>query len=191
MSNALPRRGFLKLGVASGAVFAAAGAGLAWWSVGYAELLGPEERPISLTAKELAIVKALVNALLPADGDLPSGVSLGIPQRVDEELWAADPAARSEIAWGLQLLEHLPRLYGLRGRLTELSPDGARDYLARVLAGPRESLRQVVLAMRQLLHLLYYAHRATWVAIGYGGPFVEKAVAPDTHAHYRSLWRSA
>jgi hypothetical protein len=191
MSNALPRRGFLKLGIASGAVFATAAAGLAWWSVGYAQLLGPEERPIALTTKELAIVKALVNALLPADGDLPSGVSLGIPQRVDEELWAADPAVRSELAWGLQLLEHAPRLYGSRGRLTELSPDGARDYLARVLDGRRESLRQVVLAMRQLLHLLYYANRATWVAIGYGGPFVEKAVPPDTHTHYRSVWRSA
>lgn len=191
MAGALPRRRFLRLGVVSGALFAATGAGLAWWSVGYRGLLTPEDRPIALTAKEFAVVKALVRALLPEDGDLPSGESLGLAQRVDEELWAADPGAREEIAWGLQLLEHLPRLYGLRGRLTELTPEGARDYLARVLGGPREALRQVVFALRQLLHLLYYANHATWVAIGYGGPFVAEPAPPETHARYRSLWRIA
>jgi hypothetical protein len=189
VAGSLPRRRFLRLGVVSGALFAAGGAGLAWWSLGYRAMLGPEDRPIATTAKEFAIVKALVRALLPADGDLPSGESLALAQRVDEELWAADPGAREEIAWGLQLLEHLPRAYGLRGRLTELSPEEARDYLQRVLIGPHEALRQVAIALRQLLHLLYYASPSTWPAIGYGGPFVAEAVPPETRVRYRGLWR--
>jgi hypothetical protein len=189
VSDVLPRRGFLKLGLAGGALFAAAGSGLAWFRHGYGALLAPEDRPIALTTKEFAIAKSIVRALLPEDGDLPSGESLGVAQRFDEELWAADPDVRSDLQWGLQLLEHAPRLHGLRGRLTEMSPDGAADYLARVLAGRHEALRQVVIATRQALHLFYYANRATWAAIGYGGPFVEKAVPPETHRHYRSLMR--
>lgn len=181
----LPRRRFLKLGIVSGALFAGGGIGLAWFRAGYA--LQPGERPIALTTKEFVVVRAVVRALFPADGDLPSGESLGLVQRVDEEVWAADPDVARDLAWGLQLLEHAPRFYGMRGRLTGMSSEDARAYLEKVLLGPRESLRQVAIAIRQLVTLLYYANAATWRAIGYDGPLVSQAVPPDTHVKYLSI----
>lgn len=178
----LPRRRFLKLGIFSGALFATGGIGLAWFRAGYH--LEPGERPVVLTTKEFVIVRAIVRALFPADGDLPSGESLRLPQRVDEEFWAADPAVARDLCWGLQLLEHAPRLYGMRGRLSTMSPHDARVYLELVLLGPREPLRQVVIALRQLVTLFYYANAETWKAIGYDGPFISQAVPPETHKKY-------
>lgn len=181
----LPRRRFLGLGIVSGALFATGGLGLAWFRAGYA--LESHERPVALTSKEFVIVRAIVRALCPADGELPSGDSLGLAQRVDEEVWAADPDVARDLAWGLQLLEHAPRFYGMRGRLTAMTPDDARLYLEKVLLGPRESLRQVAIAIRQLVTLLYYANAATWKAIGYDGPLISQAVPPDSHKKYLTL----
>ncbi|MBI2390630.1 MAG: hypothetical protein HYV09_13655 [Deltaproteobacteria bacterium] len=184
---ALPRRRFLKLGLASGALFAAGGVGLGWMSLGYGRFLDWRDRPIALSTKEFAIVKAIVRAFFPADVDLPSGESLRIAQRVDEEIWAADPAVARDVTWGLQLLEHAPRLFGMRGRLTGMPEERAAEYLQHVLLGPNEPLRQIVLAIRQLTTLLYYANPSTWLPIGYDGPFVEQAVPPKTHEKYLAL----
>jgi len=181
------RRRFLKLGVVSTALVATSGTALAWFHVGYGKHLDASDKPIALTTKEFAIVKALVRALFPADGDLPSGESLRLAQRVDEEVWAAAPEMKSELSWGLQLLEHAPRLYGMRGRLTNMSATEAGNYFERVLLGPRESLRQVAIAARQLLHIFYYANPATWKAIGYDGPLVPEAKPPETHKRYLEL----
>lgn len=183
----LPRRRFLKLGVISGALFATGGVGLAWFRVGYH--LEPGESPIALTTKELCVVRAIVRALFPADGDLPSGESLGLVMRVDEEVWAADREVATDLAWGLQLLEHAPRMYGMSGRLTGMSAADADAYLRKVLLGSNETLRQVAIAIRQLVTLLYYANAATWKAIGYDGPFISQAVPPDTHVQYATLTR--
>jgi hypothetical protein len=183
----LGRRRFLKLGVVATAFVATSGTALAWFHAGYGKHLDARDRPIALTTKELAIVKALVRALLPADGELPSGESLRLAQRIDEEVWAASVEVRRELSWGLQLLEHAPRFYDMRGRLTEMSEADAAQYFERVLLGPRESLRQVAIAMRQLLHIFYYANPAAWRAIGYDGPLVPEAVVPDTHKRYLEL----
>lgn len=178
----LPRRRFLRLGIVSGALFATGGVGLAWFRAGYR--LEPSEKPVALTVKEFVVVRAIVRALFPADSDLPSGESLRLPQRVDEELWAAEPAVARDLTWGLQLLEHAPRLYGMRGRLSTMSPADARIYLGLVLLGPREPLRQVVIAFRQLITLFYYANAATWKPIGYDGPFISEPSPPETHKRY-------
>jgi hypothetical protein len=183
----LARRKFLKLGIVAGAVVATSGTALAWFHAGYGKYLDVKDKPVALTKKEFAIVKALVRTMFPADGELPSGESIRLVQRIDEEVWAAAPEVQRDFAWGLQLLEHAPRLYGMRGRLTEMSVTDAAIYFERVLLGPREPLRQIAIAVRQLMTILYYANPATWRAIGYDGPLVPEARPPETHKRYLEI----
>jgi len=180
----LQRRRFLQLGIA-GSVALAVGGSLRWLAFGYR--LAPGEACVALSVKELCIVKAVVGALLPASDRFPSGESLGIAQRVDEQVWAAPRSVRSEFGAALQLFEHAPPLHGFAGRFTSLSSDAQRAYFQRVLVGHNASLRQIGVGLKQIVHMLYYARPEVWPALGYEGPFVEKPVPPDSRIAYLEL----
>ncbi len=185
------RRSFLKIGLGGTLMLAAGGGIFGWrfWSSGYAQLLAPDETPLALSIKEFAIAKAFVRALLPAEDGFPAGESLGIPQRIDEEVWAAAPELASDLKAGLLLLEHATLWSGHRSRFTRLAPDEQRLYLGRLLAGANSTLCLIALAFKQMTHLFYYGHPAVWQRIGYDGPLVEKAVPPDSAITYQALLR--
>lgn len=166
---------------------ALAGGAFRWFAVGYAAQLTADEVPIGLSTKELAIAKAVVETLLPADGDFPSGVSLGVHQRIDEEAWASPEATQNDLKNGLELLEHATVAYGYGARFTSLGQADREAYLAALLDGKSTVLRQVSFGIKQMAHLFYYAHPEVWKVIGYEGPFVGDAVPPDSHVVYGSL----
>ena len=183
------RRLFLQIGIGSAALLAVSGGLLRHFQHGYAEQLSPSDIPLALSTKAFAIVKAIVRTLTPAGDGFPDGVELGIPQRIDEEFYVAPPAIRSALAAGLQLLEHATLVHGYSHRFTALAPDQQRTYLQTLSTGKQEALRQVVLAIKQVVHLFYYAHPSVWGHIGYDGPFVKEPVYPDSHVLYQDLLR--
>ena len=81
------RRTVLLGGFGAG-VFVAAASGWAWLSVGYS--LPPDTVAVALSEKELAVVGALTEALVPGEDGMPNGLALRVPQRVDEEVRAAE-----------------------------------------------------------------------------------------------------
>ena len=181
------RRALLKIGGAAGVLLALGGGALAWLGAGYDGLLGPDDVAIAMSKKELAVVRALCDALLPASGEFPSGLAVGVPQRIDEELWAMPARLREQLRDGIQLLEHVPPLYGKAHRFTAL---GAADRLLvfeSMLKSSRPTLRQIAIALKQLCHLYYYAHPAVWPAIRYDGPFIQTPRPPDSHVAYAQL----
>lgn len=175
------RRRILQLGLA-GAALLTCGGGLAWVTAGYRVPAG--DTPVSLTVKELAVVRAIVEALLPGDGDLLAGLELGVHQRIDEEVWSQSADARSDLKAAVQVIEHLPVLFGHPGRLTRLSPAARLDVLAAMLRSAPTPLVQAVSGLRQLALMLYYADPRTWPAIGYDGPWVGTPVPPDSARAY-------
>ncbi len=181
------RRTWLKLGVAGGALFAVGGGVAAWLSWGYDRKLGARDRPVSLSVKEFAVVRAVVSALLPGADDLPPGNELGVAQRVDEELWAASEKQRAQLKQGLQLLEHLPLAYGRASRFTALDPDDAARLFTELVASDRDSVRQLALALKQLVHLEYYGDERTWAAMRYDGPLGIARKPPASHVAYARL----
>jgi hypothetical protein len=185
--NPLKRRRFLKLGLGGIALLAIGGGAFKWLGSGYGAFVTGDERPIALTTKEFAVVKCVVRALTPADGPLPSGESLGIAQRIDEELWAASSDTRSDLKAGLQVLEHATIINGYSARFTSLDAQKQREYLTKLLDGSNDTLRQVAGGLRQIVHIFYYARPETWKAIGYDGPLVPTAVPPDSHLAYAKL----
>jgi hypothetical protein len=184
------RRRLLKGGL--GGALLLAGGGLLGWRIferGYGPFITSGEVPIALSVKEFAIVKALVRAILPAEAGFPSGESLGVPQRIDEEVWAAAPALRSDLKAGVQILEHATALHGFPSRFTRLPAADQRVYLEKLLAGSNNTLCLIALALKEMAHLFYYGNEAVWRHIGYDGPLVKTAVPPDSTVAYKALLR--
>ena len=72
------RRTVLRLGVAGAALLAVGGGLAAWATAGYASLLDPTDVPVALSVKEMAVARALVDALFPGDDGFPAGIALGL-----------------------------------------------------------------------------------------------------------------
>jgi hypothetical protein len=167
-----------------GAVVLAGGAAALRLSTGYPP---GDDVPVATTDKELAIVRAIVEALLPADGDLPSGVEVGVVQRIDEELWSMAPDVRDEARRAIAVLEYWPLLSGRGARLTRLSPTERVEALTSAMARAPRPVARAATTLKQLCHLFYYASDATWSAIGYDGPWVQTPRPPPSSRAYRAL----
>lgn len=174
------------IGLFGGGAFVAAAGGLAWCTVGYD--LGPGEVPVALTVKEYVVARSIVEALVPGGSGLPSGVDLHIPQRLDEELWAAPDAIAADLKAALLVVEHAPPLLAFAGRFSSLAVPERQACLRAMLASNRDVFVQVVIAFKQMAHLFYYADPGAWTAIGYDGPWVAEAKPPPTALAYRHRW---
>lgn len=181
------RRRFLRLGIGGAVVLVAGGGVLRWVAMGYAEQLGPGEIPVALSIKELAIVKAFVATLLPEVDGFPSGLALGVHQRIDEEVWSASDGTRRDVKNGLQLFEHATLLHGHRARFTSLDLAAREAYVRALLAGEPGALQQVAFGLKEMAYLFYYCRPETWTRIGYEGPFVAEAKPPESHVGYQAL----
>lgn len=182
------RRRVLSFGLGGAAVLAAGGA-LSWLRLGYE--VGPDDVPIGLSVKELAIVRAIVEALHPADGDLPSGLAIGVHQRIDEEVWSSNDETREDLKAAINALEHLPPLFGWRGRLTHLPAEERVAFLVRMSQTGPGPVARAATAIQQLCSLFYYGHPATWAAIGYDGPWVPARPPPSSLRYAELLRRSS
>ncbi len=181
-----PTRRSLLLGGFGAGVFVAAASGWAWLSVGY--VLPPDTVAIALTEKELAVVGALTDALLPGEDGMPNGH--GVPQRVDEEVWAAPPSVQSDLKGALLVLEHAPIAVGFASRFTHLDPDARRACLRAMLASDKAVLVQAAAALKQMIHLFAYARPEAWSAIGYEGPRVARKPPESARAYAELLERA-
>lgn len=170
-----------------GALALACGGGLARITTGYAPT--PGDDAIGLSVKQLAVVRAVVEALLPADGDLPSGLALGVHQRIDEEVWSASDELREDLRAAIELVEVLPLLWGLGGRFSRLSLADREAAFRRMTTGTFGPVVQAATALKQMCALFYYASDATWAAVGYDGPWVATAVPPPSSVAYAELRR--
>ena len=180
----MTRRRFLAAGIGGGSLLLA-GSALRWFSSGYALL--PGESAVGLSVKELCVVRSLVEAFFPATGALPSGVALGVHQRIDEEIWAQPPALREDLRDALQLIEHAPPLFGFAGRMSALDAPTRERAFGRLLASDQDVVVQAAVALKQLAHLFYYGHPDTWKALGYDGPWVHQPLPAESSLRYQAL----
>ena len=125
--------------------------------------------------------------MLPAEGEFPSGLQLRVHQRIDEEAWSAPDAVRSDLKAAIQLLEHLPPVFGFAGRLSMLAPDARVACLEAYSRSSLTPLVQASIALKQMAHLFYFANDETWGAIGFDGPWVKTPKPPASSLAYREL----
>jgi hypothetical protein len=180
----MTRRRLLTAGLGGGALLALGG-GLRWFAWGY-QLL-PGEVALGLSVKELCVVRALVEMFFPAVDGLPSGVALGVHQRIDEEVWSQPPEVREDLKAALQLIEHGPPLFGFAGRMSRLEVAHREQAYQRMLASEQGVVVQAAVALKQMAHLFYYAHPDTWGALAYDGPWVPQPQPPESSVRYQEL----
>jgi hypothetical protein len=181
----LTRRRLIQTGIAGTALLAVGGTVLGWATLGYH--LEPGEWAIGLSVKEFCVVRALVDTMVPGGGKLKPGVELGVPQRIDEEVWAADDGMRSDVRNILQFIEHVPPVYGHFGRFTSLDRTAREKVLRSLMASSQTIFVQAATAVKELVYLYYYSHDETWDALGYPGPLVDYNKPPASALRYQQL----
>ena len=168
----LSRRGFLVRSAGAGAILASGGL-LACGDDGYTSLLREDDLPRVLAPREFAILRALSQRILPADGQSPGADELGVPTRIDRELSFHGDRLQSDIRDALLLVEWSPLLTRL-ARFTSLS-DAGRDAELRAMTTSRLGWRRSAFqGLKFLVMFFHYTQDASWPAIGYDGPWVQR-----------------
>ncbi|MBK7977108.1 MAG: hypothetical protein IPK07_28880 [Deltaproteobacteria bacterium] len=175
--SVLSRRRWLRLVLGAG-VAVAGGAGMV------RGLRGPV--PASpdlwvLSPREHATFAALARAVFPTAGSIPAGADqLDLAHAFDRFLADEPPWNQADLRKALLLLELGPLLF--EHRLTtfpRLAPEAALRHFEDVWArGPSLLRRQVALAFRKFLALVYFDSEAVWPSIGYPGPSFGATVSP-------------
>ncbi|MCC7069953.1 MAG: hypothetical protein IT383_01440 [Deltaproteobacteria bacterium] len=192
---AFSRRGFL---IGSASALAALGAGVALVMRGdpaaYRELVrlpdGTLPTPVRLSIKELAVLSALCDRLVPAGNGLPSAKELGIARRVDRELAFLRDKMSDDVRGALFLIEHGGVAHGSASRFCALDDPGKDARLAAMWGGGALE-RSCVAGMRILALFFTYVDDRTWPRIGYSGPLVGHRSTPAADSSVLALTRSA
>ncbi len=183
--SALGRRQLLQVGVGGAALLALGGASLRWLGSGYALRTG--EVALGMSVKQWCVARSLVEALTPGGDGLPTGAELGLIQQIDEQVWAADEGMARDLCAALELVEHVPPLFGHLGRFSSLSVAARQDVFDRMLRSRRDLFVQVAVGLKQLVQICYFADQRVWPAIGYDGPWVKEARPPASALAYQKL----
>ncbi len=163
----LRRRTFLKLGLAGVGALAAGGGGLLALrgSAPAVQGLGV------LDAHRFRTLLAIAQAQLPVAGPFPLGADERIARMFDGFLQGEPPENVSDLKTALLLVEFGPVLF--QRRLTTFSNLAAEEREAHWRGWGESELavrRQVALAFRKFLHLVFFDDPAVWPYIGYPGP---------------------
>ncbi len=115
-----------------------------------------------------ATVRAYADALFPADGPIPiSGSQAGAVEYMRQYLGRCRPRQRRLIELLLVASEMGPVVFGpCRRRFTQLGPKERQTFIARGYVSPIYLRRVIVLTMRALLTMAYFANDEVLLAIG-------------------------
>lgn len=177
--GAIPRRGFLKIGLIGTAVAAAGGVGLALREGALREV--PAGGLKVFTAREYSILAILSERIVPSTGpDVPSPNKLDVARAIDEMFSRRDEATQKEFRSLLGLFDNALFGFVMEGRITpftKLSPEAQDASLASWESSSLAFKRIVFAALRRLIGMVYYSFPETWPHIGYDGPPTEAAKA--------------
>lgn len=179
VEGAIPRRGFLKIGLAGTALAAVGGVGLALRDSALREM--PAGGLKVLTRREYSILAALADTICPSTGpDVPAPGKLDVARRIDEMFSRRDAQMQKEFRTLVGMFDNALFSFLLEGRITpftKLSPEARARSLSNWEHSGLELKRTIFIALRRLTGMIYYSFPETWKHIGYEGPPTETALA--------------
>ena len=179
VEGAIPRRGFLKIGLAGTALAAVGGVGLALRDGALRE--APSGGLKVLTQREYSILASLADAICPSTGpDVPEPSKLDVARHIDEMFSRRDAHTQKEFRTLVGLFDNALFSFLLEGRITpftKLSPEAQERSLKNWEHSGLELKRTIFIALRRLTGMIYYSFPETWKHIGYEGPPTETALA--------------
>lgn len=165
------RRGFLKKGLLGGVVLALGGGG--WlFSRPSAATPAPEGLKV-LSAREYAVMHALVQRFVPAHARFPSPELLNTTVACDAIFAMTEEVTQGEVKQLLMLFENALPNFLFAGRtkpFTQLDVDEQDKVLAEWRDSKLTLRRTGYNALRGTVMAAYYGNKDTWSAVGYGGP---------------------
>ncbi len=126
-------------------------------------------RSLRATARERdAVIRAYADALFPADGPIPiSGSEAGAVEFMRNYLERSQPRQRLLVSLLIAASQLGPLLFGARRALfTRLTPAERQVFIAEGYASALYPRRVLVLTMRALLTMAYFAHDAVLAHVG-------------------------
>lgn len=172
----LTRRRLLQTGF-GGALLLAFGAVLPSGCARYS----PVERSLRfLTRKEYAVVTQAAVRIL----GLPDEERESLGGFIDGLLANLPPTSQSQARLMLRVVEHGTHLFDLKPRrFTRLTPAEQDAYLRGWMESTLGARRVIFRALKTLAALGYYAQSASFAAIGYDGPWLDRIDAPARVVH--------
>lgn len=168
----IPRRSFLKLSMAAGALAVTTLNGCTQWlGVTSEPLQTSYGRLLVLNETQAKVMHAFAEAVLPQGDAFPSVVEAEVIQRLDEELYFVAANISADVKTVIDVLEWLPVFYGSFSRFSTLDSAKRIDFLNRSKETNSDIVRAVINNCRMLCFNMYYGHESSWAAIGYDGPF--------------------
>ena len=165
----MQRRTLLRLGLASAAVLAVGGGGLALVRPGIVD------GRLSAGGREVfrAVAAAVLDGTLPADAPARAAALDAQVTRLDAVIAAFPPPTIAELSQLLALLAIAPGRLGLAGLKAAWSNAPVAEVQAALQSMRTSSLalrQQAYHALRDLTNAAWYAEPAAWVQLGYPGP---------------------
>jgi len=162
------RRRFLGWSLAAGGAVVAAGGGL----LALRGRAAPVPGLRCLSAHEFRTLDRLAAALFPREGPVPTPADGDLARAFDAFLADEPEWNRADLRRGLFLLEYGPVVF--ERRLVTFSHLSGEERLAHFEGWTTGSLlrRQLAVALRKFLALVFYDRPEAWPAIGYEGPLV-------------------
>ena len=166
----MQRRNFVKYGLGGSFALLIGGVGLSLQSP---KPYANASDLVVFSIRELAILAAVAEAIVPANGTFPSALEIGVPEAIDQLLNKAHPAVPEEIRLLLHLLEN-----AAVNTILHLSPTPFSkmplEQRSKILAGwatsPLALQRKGYKALNGLCQSAYYAQSQVHSQLGYDGP---------------------
>ena len=133
-----------------------------------------------LDAAQWALLDAVGDAFVPRGGAFALGArDVDLASRIDAFLAGEPAGVRRGFASALLAVEWVaPLASGRLARFSALDADGRAAAIDALRASRVALLREVYAGLKQLCAFAFYAVDASWTAIGYDGPWVERTAAP-------------
>jgi len=130
-----------------------------------------------LDPAQWALMGSVADTFVPEGGAFAAGAaSIGLAQRIDEFLRGESPELLSGVASALWLVEWAsPLAAGRLARFSTLPLEGRTACIDALRRSRIGLLRDVYAGLKQLCLFTFYASDASWPAIGYEGPWLERA----------------
>jgi len=126
-----------------------------------------------LTNRELAILAAVAEAIIPPSETFPSALELNVPESIDRLLKLAHPAVQEEIKLLLALMENASAnavLHLSPTPFSQMSLEERSHILTKWASSSFSVQRKGYKALNGLCQSAYYAQSKTHSLVGYDGP---------------------
>jgi len=167
----IPRRRFLKLGLACGITSIVAPFGVyQYFFKVKAHYATPYGTLLVLNKRQAEILYAASEVVLPESIN-SKDVLKNVVKRLDEELFFVDKQIQSDFRLALDSLQFLPLVFGKLSSFTYLSKPEQLMVYKGAMGSSSDLIRVVANNIRALLFVVFYGLDVNWEEIAYDGSF--------------------